>query len=222
MAGERRGGFGWVAPFTVAVTLALFILTFGAGVRLFKMPSGSMQPTPHVGDNFLVTKWTYGYGRFSFAPFPGPSTTILGSAPRPGDLAVFRPAPEPDRDFIKRVIGVPGDRIQMIDGVLHISGQAVQRESLGVVDFMNGDGYVERISAWRETLPNAVSYTTFDRNPNSELDNTREYVVPEGSYFLMGDDRDNSADSRVPTVVGYVPRENFVGRVAWVLDARDE
>lgn len=222
MAGERRGGFGWVAPFIVAATLALFILPFGVGVRLFRMPSGSMQPTLHVGDNFLVSKWTYGYGRFSFAPFPGPSTTILGSAPRAGDLAVFRPTPEPDRDFIKRVIGVPGDRIQMIDGVLHINGQAVERESLGVVDFTNEDGYVERISAWRETLPNAVSYTTFDRNPNSELDNTREYVVPEGNYFLMGDDRDNSADSRVPMVVGYVPRENFVGRVAWVLNARDE
>jgi signal peptidase I len=215
----RRGGATTLAFLALGFVLLFAIMPFGPGVRFFRMPSGSMQPTLHVGDHFMVTKWTYGYGRYSLAPFeiPMSSGRILGSAPLRGDLAVFRPISEPNRDFVKRVIGLPGDRIQMIDGVLHINGEAVEREDLGIQDFENEDGVVEGISTIRETLPNGVSYLTFDRNPLSELDNTRVYQVPEGHYFMMGDDRDNSADSRVSSLMGYVPIENFVGRLDWVL-----
>ena len=186
--------------------------------QLFRQPSGSMQPTLHVGDTFAVSKWSYGYGRYSFAPFESPlgRGRVLSREPQAGDIVVFRPVPEPDRSFVKRLIGMPGDHIQMIDGVLHINGVAVRRESLGVTEFENEDGLVERVPAYRETLPNGVSYTTFDRTPRSEIDNTRVFVVPAGHYFMMGDDRDNSADSRVQSVVGYVPQDNLIGRVAFV------
>jgi signal peptidase I len=212
--GTKRKG-GWFVPLIVSFGLVagLFVMPFGVGVRSFRNPSGSMQPALFPGDYFIVTKWTYGYGRYSFAPFPGPSAHVLGRAPQLGEIAVFRPAPEPDRDFVKRVIGVPGDRIQMIDGVLHINGAAVQLEPLGAVSSHDEYGGPIDAQAYRETLPNGVSYVIWDRNPDGELDNTRVYVVPNGSYFVMGDDRDNSADSRVPSVVGYVPLDNFVGPV---------
>src|SRR5262249_15062380 len=150
-----------------------------------------------------------------------PHGRLFASQPHRGDVIVFRPTPEPDRDFIKRLIGMPGDRIQMIDGVLHINGVPVQRESLGIVDFEDEDGVIERIQSYRETLPNGVSYTTFDRRPNGELDQTRVYVVPPGHFFMMGDDRDNSADSRVPSVVGYVPFDNLVGPAQFVVASFD-
>lgn len=189
----------------------------------FRIPSGSMQPTLEVGDYIVVTKWSYGYGRFSFAPLEGllPHGRLFGSEPERGDVVVFRPTPEPDRDFIKRVVGLPGDRIQMVDGVLHINGVAVGHESLGRVEFETADGVTQLVPAFRETLPNGVSYVTFDRNPFSELDNTREFRVPDGHYFMMGDDRDNSADSRVPSVVGFVPYDNLVGPAQFVVVSFD-
>ncbi|MGE0740750.1 MAG: signal peptidase I [Hyphomonadaceae bacterium] len=202
----------WDNVKTILYALALAMVLRFTIAQPFRIPSGSMQPTLEVGDYIVVTKWSYGYGRFSFAPLEGllPHGRLFGSAPRQGDVVVFRPTPEPDRDFIKRVIGMPGDRIQMIDGVLHINGEPVQRESLGVTEFENEHGLIEPIQTYRETLPNGVSYVTFDRG-TFELDNTRVYEVPEGHYFMMGDDRDNSADSRVPSVVGFVPYDNLVG-----------
>ena len=203
----------WDNVKTIVYALLLAMVIRFAIAQPFRIPSGSMQPTLEVGDYIVVTKWSYGYGRFSFAPLEGllPHGRLFGSQPQRGDVVVFRPVPEPDRDFIKRVIGLPGDRIQMIDGILHINGEPVQRESLGVQEFADEDGIIERIPAYRETLPNGASYTTFDRTPRGELDNTREYVVPEGHFFMMGDDRDNSADSRVPSMVGFVPYDNLVG-----------
>ena len=214
---RRRAGVPTLFIVIAGMIAGLFVLPFGWGVRTFRMPSGSMQPALYVGDYFVVTKWSYGYGRYSFAPFPGVSEgRLLANTPARGDLVVFRPTPEPDRDFVKRVIGLPGDRVQMIAGVLHLNGAAVPREDLGAVSFGDEDGDTITAHAYRETLPDGAAYVVLDRG-EGELDNTREFVVPEGQLFLMGDDRDNSADSRVPSVVGYVPMDNLVGRVAWLL-----
>lgn len=200
----------------VGLAIALLVIApFGVGIRAFRAPSGSMQPAVYPGDYFIVSKWTYGYGRYSFAPFPGFSQRVMAHMPERGDIVVFRPSAEPERDFVKRVIGLPGDRIQMIDGALHLNGEAVPREDLGAMSFGDEYGAAVDVRAYRETLPGGASYVVIDRDV-SELDNTPEYVVPEGMLFMMGDDRDNSADSRVPSVMGDVPLENLVGRVAHV------
>ncbi|ANP44642.1 signal peptidase I [Candidatus Viadribacter manganicus] len=208
----------WDNVKTILYALALAMVLRFTIAQPFRIPSGSMQPTLEVGDYIVVTKWSYGYGRFSFAPLEGllPHGRLFGSEPQRGDVVVFRPQPEPDRDFIKRVIGLPGDRIQMINGVLTINGESVQRESLGERPFENEHGIIEHIQTYRETLPNGVSYIAFDRG-SMELDNTRVFEVPEGHYFMMGDDRDNSADSRVPSVVGFVPYDNLVGPAQFVV-----
>lgn len=212
----------WDNVKTILYALALAMVLRFTIAQPFRIPSGSMQPTLEVGDYIVVTKWSYGYGRFSFAPLEGllPHGRLFGSQPQRGDVVVFRPQPEPDRDFIKRVIGLPGDRIQMIDGVLHINGEPVQREYQGEVAFENEHGIVEHIPTYIETLPNGVSYTTFDKGV-TELDNTRVYEVPEGHFFMMGDDRDNSADSRVPSVVGFVPYDNLVGPAQFIVVSFD-
>ncbi len=206
----------WENARTILYALALAMVLRFSIAQPFRIPSGSMQPTLEVGDYIVVTKWSYGYGRYSFAPLEGllPHGRLFANLPQQGDVVVFRPVPEPTRDFIKRLIGMPGDRIQVIDGALHINGEAVQRESLGVVGFENEDGQVENIQTYRETLPNGVSYTTFDKGM-TELDNTRVFVVPAGHYFMMGDDRDNSDDSR--RSVGYVPFDNLVGPAQFVV-----
>jgi signal peptidase I len=216
--------FGYLGIFLVPLVLQLvpaMALRF-AVVQPFRVPAGSMQPTINVGDYILVNKGSYGYSRYSFAPFENlvqeNSDRWRAQRPERGDLVAFRPTTEPGRDFIKRIIGLPGDRIQMIGGVLHINEEAVARENLGEQSF-DSDGAPFTAVVHRETLSNGVSYLTLDRG-EFELDNTPVYTVPDNSYFMMGDDRDNSADSRVPTVVGFVPFENLVGRVDRVLTAR--
>lgn len=218
-AQKPSGRFPTVMIVIAGMLAGLFILPFGFGVRAFRMPSGSMQPALHAGDNFVVTKWSYGYGRYSFAPLPGVSGgRLFANNPRRGDLVVFRPVPQPHRDFVKRVVGLPGDRVQMIDGVLHLNGAPVPREDLGEVSFVDGQGATINARGFRETLPDGgAAYIVLDRG-EGELDNTPEYVVPQGHIFLIGDDRDNSADSRVPALFGYVPMDNLVGRVVWIFE----
>ncbi|TIW81923.1 MAG: signal peptidase I, partial [Mesorhizobium sp.] len=132
------------------------------------------------------------------------------SEPKRGDVVVFKFPPDPSVDYIKRVIGLPGDKIQMKDGQVFINGVGVPRVKTGQIDNPDITEKDYPIDVYRETLPDGVSYDTLDLSPNSIGDNTREFDVPPGHYFMMGDNRDNSADSRF--TVGYVPAENLVGR----------
>jgi signal peptidase I len=206
---RQEGGFAENARVLVqALLIALVIrsLLF----QPFNIPSGSMKGTLLVGDYLFVSKYSYGYSRYSLPlSLPLFSGRIFGTAPERGDVAVFALPTDTSTDYIKRVIGLPGDHIRMVDGLLHINGVPVRRER--VADFFDDeDG--SRVRRWRETLPNGVSYETLDLQDNGFLDNTEEYVVPAGHYFMMGDNRDNSADSRVLSAVGYVPFENLIGK----------
>jgi signal peptidase I len=206
---KKSGGLGETVNVIVqALLLALVIRTFL--FQPFSIPSGSMRPTLLEGDYLFVTKWAYGYSRHSlpFSPdlFEG---RIWDAAPERGDVAVFKYPPNPALDYIKRVIGLPGDRIQMREGQLYINGEPVGRQKTGQIDNPDITEVNRPVDVYRETLPNGVSYDTLDVTPNGISDDTREFVVPAGHYFMMGDNRDNSADSRV---FGFVPEENLVGR----------
>ena len=192
-----------------ALVLAMVIRT--VLFQPFTIPSGSMMPTLLVGDYIFVNKFAYGYSKYSLPFSPNLfSGRIFGSQPARGDVVVFRFPPNPDIDYIKRVIGLPGDRVQMIAGVLHVNGEAVPKEPDGTFtsDYKMDPG--EDVPVFRETLDTGVAYDTLDQSPNSRGDNTREFIVPEGHYFMMGDNRDNSADSRVR--VGFVPADNLEGK----------
>src|ERR1700722_3345119 len=208
---RKEGGFAeTVRVVFQALIIALVIRTFL--FQPFNIPSGSMMPTLLVGDYLFVSKYSYGYNhdRYAFSP-PLFFGRLMGSQPQRGDVAVFRLPKDDSIDYIKRVIGLPGDRIQMIDGVLNINGAPVPRERMD--DFVtDDDGVVQRVKRFRETLPNGVKYTTLDLTDNGFYDNTPVYTVPPGDYFMMGDNRDNSTDSRVLSQVGYVPFENLIGR----------
>jgi signal peptidase I len=207
--GLKQGGLAETVKVVIqALLIALVIRTLL--FQPFSIPSGSMKGTLLVGDYLFVSQFSYGYSRYSL-PFSPPlfSGRIFGAEPQRGDVVVFSLPREPSTDYIKRVIGLPGDRIQVIGGLLHINDVAVKRERIG--DFFDDeDG--SAIRRWRETLPNGVSYEVLDLQDNSFLDNTQEYVVPAGHYFMMGDNRDNSMDSRVQSAVGYVPFENIIGK----------
>jgi signal peptidase I len=185
----------------------------------FSAPSHSMSPTLLVGDYFFVSKYAYGYSHFSL-PFSPPlfSGRIFGSEPARGDAVVFRLPKDTSTDYIKRVVGLPGDRIQMKQGLLTINGTPVQRERLA--DFIGGDACgsdpAAEVKHWRETLPNGVSHETLDCVDNGFYDNTNVYTVPAGHFFVIGDNRDNSTDSRVLSAVGYIPLENVIGRAGLI------
>ena len=142
--------------------------------------------------------------------FPG--RILAFGVPKRGDIAVFKKPTDTDIDYIKRVIGLPGDRIQMKDDVLYINGAPVKRERIEDFVDADGEGHGRPVTQYIETLPEGVQYRMLDLTPNGDADNTEEYVVPPGHYFMMGDNRDNSQDSRFQNEVGYVPIENFVGR----------
>lgn len=210
---------------TVRIVVHALILAVLIRIFLFQpfnIPSGSMKATLLVGDYLFVSKSSYGYSRHSLPFSPNLfSGRIWKSEPKRGDVAVFK-NPFTGEDWIKRVIGLPGDEVQMIDGVLHINGAPIPKRR--VKDFVGRDrfGNVRSIPRYEETLPNGVRFFVLDELPHGQLDTTRLYKVPAGHYFMMGDNRDNSSDSRVSNVLGPVPLENFVGRADRLFFSVDE
>ena len=190
----------------------------------FNIPSGSLVPTLLIGDYLFVSKYTYGYSRYSI-PFGPPviSGRIWAAEPKRGDIAVFKLPKDNSTDYIKRVIGLPGDKIQVIGGILQINGQPVKRERIEDYETQDAWGRGVRVPQYRETLPNGVAHAIIEREGDRGFwDNTEVYTVPPGHFFMMGDNRDNSTDSRDLASVGYVPFENFVGRAEIIFFSIDE
>lgn len=204
---------GWLETFKTvfyAIILATVVRTFA--YEPFHIPSGSMIPTLLIGDYLFVSKFSYGYSKYSFpfgkGMFDG---RVWETAPERGDVIVFKLPRDNETDYIKRLIGLPGDHIQMRDEILFINDEAVERRPVDDYD------YEDRLSTrgvrqFVETLPNGVSYHIIEKSRHGDLDDTEVYVVPDKHYFFMGDNRDGSSDSRVLSNVGYVPVENLVGR----------
>ncbi|MEM5500486.1 signal peptidase I [Ahrensia kielensis] len=211
---KKPGGIGETIS-VIVQALLLAVVIRSLLFQPFSIPSGSMRPTLLEGDYLFVTKWAYGYSKHSlpFSPdlFEG---RIWGSEPKRGDVAVFKFPPDPSLDYIKRVIGLPGDKVQMKDGVLFINGTAVEREKIGTIEDVDITEEDRAVDVYRETLPNGVTYTTLDLTQGAAGDSTREFTVPEDHFFAMGDNRDNSSDSRFS--VGFVPMENLVGRANYI------
>jgi signal peptidase I len=212
-AKQQGGAWETIKVIVEALVIALVFRTFL--YHPFNIPSGSMEPTLLVGDYLFVSKFSYGYSRYSF-PF---DFSLIhgriweGAGPKRGDVVVFRPPREPGTDYIKRVIGLPGDRIQVKDDLLYINDKPVPREAVGTWQGVDEFGTTRPIQEYRETLPNGVSYLTLDMTTNGPGDNTRVFEVPPDHYFMMGDNRDNSQDSRfLDGPVGFVPAENLVGK----------
>lgn len=217
---------GWVVNvFRIvfyALLLAVFIRTFL--FQPYNIPSSSMEETLLVGDYLFVTKFSYGYSKHTFPWSPNLfSGRVWSARPERGDVVVFKLPARPSEDYIKRVVGLPGDRIQMIDGVLHINGVPCKLARVQDFERVSPFGMKETIPRYRETLPNGVEHFILDREPDYPgWDNTQEYIVPAGHYFMMGDNRDQSNDSRISNSgVGFVPEENLVGRADLILFSAD-
>jgi len=243
--GADKPATDWVAEVKSFAWLILAVLAVWSFVaKPFYIPSESMMPTLIKGDRLVVTKYPYGYSYVSPAPFhlvPFLHGRLFGRMPQRGDVVILKP-PAEDSDYIKRVIALPGDRIEVREGVIILNGVPVPRvplsparipvdanvpcDSMAEAQFRkteaDGKDYCE-LPRFRETLPNGVSYDVLDfgpyayrPDPNFDPDNTPVYIVPEGQFFAMGDNRDNSMDSRFPAMpgggIGIVPQENLVGK----------
>jgi signal peptidase I len=220
MAKKQAGG--WLESAKTIIYAALIAI----GIRTvafepFNIPSGSMIPTLLVGDYLFVSKYSYGYSRHSMPLSPNLfSGRILGRMPERGDVAVFKLPRDTSQDYIKRIVGLPGDVMQVRRGILHINNEPVRLERLGPY-VEDGDGPRMTVQLLRELLPNARSHLIVEQTNDGPLDNTPEFRVPAGHVFAMGDNRDNSLDSRVPSAVGMIPVENLVGRAEFIFFSVD-
>jgi signal peptidase I len=207
---KKQDGFlETVKTVVYAVLIALVIRSLA--FEPFNIPSASMEPTLLVGDYLFVSKYSYGYSRHSFplsiVPIKG---RVLADTPERGDVIVFKLPTDNKTDYIKRLIGLPGDTVQVKDGRLMINGELVDRKRVDDFVYTDRFGSVNRVTQYEETLPGGKKHMILELGDSRPYDNTREFTVPPGHYFMMGDNRDNSQDSRAD--VGFVPAENLVGR----------
>ena len=221
MAKKKPGLFGETLRTVIyAVLLALVIRVFA--YEPFSIPSGSMIPTLLVGDYLFVSKFSYGYSRYSLpwsiGLFDG---RVLADQPERGDVVVFKLPADNKTDYIKRVIGLPGDEIQVRGGILHINGKAVKRQRVQDVILKDYAGYTRQITEYVETLPNGVEHRIWEERDDGFEDETPVYTVPAERYFMMGDNRDSSRDSRFADV-GFVPFENLIGRAEFLFFSVDD
>ena len=179
----------------------------------YNIPSGSMLPNLLIGDYLFVSKFSYGYSRFSF-PFgvvPLPENRVFAAEPERGDVIVFKLPSNTSINYIKRVIGLPGDRLQMKDGKLFLNGHLVSQYNDGKFKLVHNNQYEQVLDKYKEKLDSGRSYSILNLNDFQPLDNTKEFIVPDSHYFMMGDNRDNSLDSRA-NGGWFVPFENLVGK----------
>jgi len=213
MSDKNKGGiFETVKTIVYAVLIAVVVRT--VAYEPFNIPSASMVPTLLIGDYLFVSKFSYGYSRYSLPlGLPIIQGRLFEKAPERGDVVVFKKPADNATDYIKRVIGLPGERIQMREGRLYINDVEVPRRA--IENYIDSEGIVSRpVPQYIETLPNGVEHHILELlGDEGPLDNTPVFVVPSDHYFMMGDNRDNSSDSRDPSGgVGFVPKENLVGR----------
>ncbi|CAN5119954.1 signal peptidase I [soil metagenome] len=216
----------------IVAIVAIVFVAKGALAEPFYVPSASMEPTLLIGDALLASKFPYGYSTASLpihVSFPE-TGRVFASTPNRGDVVVFRWPGDRSQVWVKRVIGLPGDRVQVKGGQVWLNGVATQVKPDGLGNAEDDNGSGEPARRYIETLPNGVSHAIFKLYDNGRLDNTPEVTVPAGQLFVMGDNRDNSADSRVPVSqggVGLLPMDNLVGRVdaivgSWDLGVRNQ
>ena len=213
MKSKENSFFSNLKSIGLAVFIALLIRSFVA--EPFNIPSGSMKPNLLVGDFIFVTKWSYGYSKHSL-PFSIPliPKKIFSNIPNRGDIVVFK-TPEDNRtDYIKRVIGLPGDKIRVTNGEIYLNENKILRKKLN--DFIDNDknAFIKRIRKYQE-YHDDLTFEVLDIMDDGIADNTKLFLVPEGHFFVMGDNRDNSQDSRFKTV-GFIPIENLVGKARFI------
>jgi signal peptidase I len=203
---------------TVGIALLIALVLRVIVFQPYTIPSESMEPGLLKGDYIVISKWDYGWSRFSI-PFnpPLPKGRLFGRDPRRGDVVVFQLPRDTSVAYIKRVIGLPGDRVQVRNGTVYVNEAPIVRTRLGVTQDPGMVGLT--VMRERETRADGKPYVTFDQGPGHPGDDTGVYLVPAGQYFVMGDNRDNSLDSRWPDEVGvgFVPAENLAGRARLVM-----
>ena len=204
--------------FMELVRIALWAVLLATVIRAFlyepfNIPSASMKPTLLVGDYIFVSKPAFGYSKYSF-PFSMDlfEGRIWGrDLPEQGQVVVFRNPFQKNIDYIKRIVGMPGDRVQMVEGRLYINNAIVPRKFLRRETLVSPQGHESELLLYEETLPNGFTHYIYEESDRGGLDNTGEYLVPQGQYFVMGDNRDNSQDSRVFDRVGSIPLDHMIG-----------
>ena len=206
--------------FFIAILIALTLRTFA--FEPFSIPSGSMKPTLLEGDYLFVSKYSFGYSKHSFPmSFPTFTGRIFGKYPERGDVAVFKFTQNTKIDYIKRIVGLPGDTVQVKNGVLYLNSVPIERQHKGRWSAKDRNNVMQTYDIYQEKLSNDFIYHVLDATPNGMLDNTDIYTVPKGHVFAMGDNRDQSSDSRILSQLGFIPFNHLVGRAQIIFYSRD-